>query len=82
MAWQQGDPGKGSGEPYVMKVEQAEKSSVTVAHSGEQDTNEAHSEKYINTPIIILIFCVPILRKNTPPKKQMLFNSRLGFYYY
>lgn len=52
MALQHGELGEGSGEPYVMNVEQVETSAVTDEHSTAADTDVANASN-INTPIIV-----------------------------
>lgn len=59
MASQHGDPGKGSGEPYVMNVEQVETSVVTAEHSSAADTKVA-IDSNINSPIIFGTFSLTI----------------------
>lgn len=64
MASQHGEPGKGSGEPYVMKVEHAETSAVMVEHSGVLYTHDhdAHVINNVTTPIVFIFFPFSIIQ--------------------
>ena len=59
MASQHCDPGKGSGEPYVINVEQVETNAVTAEHSLTADTNVT-IDSNINSPKIVDAFWLTI----------------------